>query len=86
MNRNYTTPTVAAEWANSRETDMAVAVAIHAIADSKRSADEIWEAPTPAEWDHVQMAVDEYVRHGDFEFDPSGYCWGQETIKIEQPE
>lgn len=83
MSRNYRTPNVAAEWAGSRETDMAVAVAIHAIADSARSAEEIWEAPTTAEVEHVTMAVEEYVRHGDFEFDPAGYCWGQEIIKVE---
>ena len=81
-NRNYTTPSVPADWANSRETDMAVAVAIHAIADSARSPEEIWEAPTPAEWDHVKMAVQEYVEHGDFSDDPSGYCWGQETLRF----
>jgi hypothetical protein len=85
MSRNYSTPTVAAEWANSRETDMAVATAIHAIADSKRTADAIWEAPTPAEWDHVVMAVDEYVRNGDFSFDASGYRWGHETVRIGHP-
>ena len=83
MNRNYRTPTVAAEWANSRETDMAVAVAIHAIADNSRSAEEIWEAPTAAEFDHVTMAIEEYVRQGDFDFDPDGYRWGQEIILIE---
>ena len=81
MSRNYNTPTVAAEWASSRETDMAVAVAIHAVADSKRSPEAIWEAPTQAEWDHVTMAVAEYVAHGDFPAEDS-YCWGQETIRI----
>jgi hypothetical protein len=85
MPRNYRTPTVTAEWANSRETDMAVATAIHAIADSKRSPEAIWEAPTTTEWDHVTMAVEEYVREGDFEFDPNGYCWGLETVHIADP-
>jgi len=85
MPRNYNAPTVSTEWASSRQTDMAVAVAIHAIADRTRSADAIWEAPTAAEWDHVIMAVEEYIREGDFDFDPSGYCWGQETIRIEEP-
>tara|TARA_R110000868_G_scaffold343178_2_gene604252 strand:- start:141 stop:404 length:264 start_codon:yes stop_codon:yes gene_type:complete len=85
MNRNYTAPTVASNWADSRETDQIVAVAIHAIADSKRSPETIWEAPTSAEWDHVTMAVEEYVREGDFEFAPRGYSWGQETIKIQEP-
>lgn len=84
MNRNYQTPPVAAEWAQSRETDMAVATAIHAIASSQRSPEAIWEAPTQAEWENVEMAVCEYVAHGDFTFDPAGYCWGAETIRIEQ--
>lgn len=83
MSRNYKITTVAADWANSRETDMAVATAIHAIADSQRTPEDIWESPTPAEMDHVRMAVAEYVRHGDYPFDASGYCWGQETIRIE---
>lgn len=84
MNRNYTTPTVAAQWADSRETSMAVATAIHAIADSKRSPEAIREAPTPAEWDHVTMAVEEYVTHGDFDWQPR-FFWGGETIEITDP-
>jgi len=82
-NRNYNTPTVERKWADSRETDMASAVAIHAIADNRRTAEAIWEAPTPAEWDHVKMAVAEYVAHGDFPADDSGYCWGMETVRID---
>ena len=86
MNRNYTTPSVSADWANSRETDMAVAVAIHAIADSSRTPEAIWEAPTPAEWDHVKMAVEEYLTHGDFDKEPDGrYAWGQEAVQIDDP-
>ena len=81
MNRNYKTPTVSQEWASSRNTDMAVARAIHAIADDKRSPEAIWEAPTPAEWDHVRMAVEEYVAHGDFGFEHR-YSWGDEHISI----
>lgn len=82
--RNYKTPSVSADWANSRETHMAVATAIHAIADGSRSADEIWEAPTSEEWDHVAVAVEEYVRHGDFPAEEDGrYPWGQETIVLE---
>jgi hypothetical protein len=80
MNRNYKTPTVDEAWATSRETDMPVAVAIHAIASHDRTPETIWEDPTPDEWQHVQMAVQEYVGHDDFPADPSGYCWGQETV------
>lgn len=80
MNRNYQTPAVATDWATTRETDMVVAVAIHAIADSNRPPEAIWEAPSAAEWDHVCMAVEEYVANGDFDANEHGYCWGQETV------
>jgi hypothetical protein len=82
MTTQYRTPTVAADWASSRQTDLAVAVAIHAIASSNRTPEAIWEAPTKAEWDHVCMAVADYVAADVFEADPNGYCWGQETIHI----
>ncbi len=83
MNRNYNTPTVDHEWANSRETHMAVATAIHAIAGSSRSAEDIWGEPSAAEFDHVVMAVAEYLRHGDFPAEDDGrYPWGQATIRI----
>lgn len=85
MTTQYSTPTVASEWAKSRMTDMAVAVAIHAIASSDRSPEDIWEAPTTAEWDHVVMAVENYVANGVFAYDPAGYCWGMETVRIEAP-
>ena len=83
MNRNYTVLAVSAAWAASRETHMAVATAIHAIATTDRSADAIWEAPTSAEWDNVAMAVEEYVTQGDFASEEDGdYPWGGETIHI----
>jgi hypothetical protein len=83
MARNYTAPHVAHEWATSRETHEAVATAIHAIADSKRSPEAIWEDPTPAEWDHVKMAVQEYIANGDFEPETDGrYPWGNATIQV----
>jgi len=86
MNRNYTHPTIDQQWALSRETHEAVATAIHAIADSRRSAQTIWEAPTQAELDQVTMAVEEYIRHGDFSAEPDGrYQWGFETIRLDQP-
>ena len=50
---------------------------------SKRSPEEIWEAPTAAEWDHVKIAVDEYITHGDFEpADDGKYAWGLESIQL----
>lgn len=69
------------QWASSRETDRAVALAIHAIADESRSADAIWEDPTPAEWDHVRVAVQEYVEHGDYS-PKDEYHWGEERFSV----
>jgi hypothetical protein len=87
MNRNYDQPAVDPQWANSRETHPAVAMAIHAITDSTRSAEAIWESPTPAEWDHVTMAVEEYVTRGDFPAEHDGrYQWGNEAIILTREE
>jgi hypothetical protein len=87
MTIQYKQPTVAAEWANSRETHDAVAMAIHAIADHKRSPEAIWEEPTPAEWDHVCMAVEQYLDAGLFPRDPEDrYMWGEETLRIPHSE
>lgn len=83
MNRNYRTPSVETRWADTRETHPAVAMAIHAIADSKRSPEAIWDDPTPAEWDHVTMAVEEYITRGDFPAEPDGrYPWGVEAVTL----
>lgn len=79
MTRNYKTPHVDGQWADSRQTDMVCAVAIHAIADASRSADDIWSDPTPAEMDHVTMAVEEYMRHGDFSV-ADHYNWGSTRV------
>ena len=82
-NRNYNTPRIDRKWADSRETHPAVATAIHAISDSNRSAGAIWDGPTAAEWDHVTMAVEEYVAHGDYDAEPDGcYPWGAEMVRI----
>lgn len=79
----YPTPTVPAAWALSRETHPAVAMAIHAIADSKRSPEAIWEAPSPAEWDHVHMAVENYINANIFPAEDDGaYAWGEETVRL----
>ena len=80
MNRCYTAPAIDAQWATDRQTDMAVAVAIHAIADASRSPEDIWSDPTPPEFEHVCMAVEEYVVHGDYAANEYGYCWGHETV------
>lgn len=78
---NYTAPKVDSRWSDTRETHPAVAMAIHAIADDKRSPEAIWDAPTPAEFDHVCMAVEEYVNRGLFDRETI-YQWGQEVVTI----
>jgi hypothetical protein len=83
MNRNYNVPRVSFDWANSRNTHIAVATAIHAIASTGRTPEQIWLAPTAEEWDHVTMAVGEYIANGDFKASYD-YCypWGEETITL----
>jgi len=79
----YQTPPVAKDWADSRETHMAVAVAIHAIATSKRSPEEIWEAPTSSEWDHVKMAVQNYADNGLYSVEIGETVhWGVESFEV----
>lgn len=84
MNRNYEAATVSRhDWADTHETHPAVAAAIHAIADSKRDVEMIWEGPTNAELDAVTMAVEEYLICGDFAREDDGrYCWGQSCITV----
>ena len=65
------------EWASSRETHLAVACAVHAIATVGRPPSVIWEDPTPTEWNQVHWALAEYLEHGDFERTPDDwYSWG----------
>ena len=90
MSRNYKTIEKLAitrdelsDWADCRNTHMAVALAIHAIADDRRNPQQIWEDPTRAEWDHVTMAVEEYVTQGDFAANDDGrYSWGEEAVTL----
>jgi len=84
MNAQYATPAVSADWAASRETNPAVAMAIHAISGPVRSPEDIWANPTPAEWDHVCMAVDNYVSSGLFAAEDDGrYPWGGEAVVLQ---
>jgi hypothetical protein len=79
----FQAPSVPASWASSRETHMAVATAIHALAGAARSPDQIWEDPTATEFDTVKMAVQNYVDAGVFPAEDDGrYAWGQETIDL----
>jgi len=56
-------------------------VAIHAIADSIRTADWIWGDPTVDERGRVEMAVAEYIAYRDFPAEPDGcYFWGCDVI------
>lgn len=69
-------------WAGIREASEVVALAIHAIADGLRTADEIWDAPTNAEFDHVVMAVRSYTESGLYDYGEGVFCWGCETIDL----
>jgi hypothetical protein len=89
MSRNYRTihdisrEVCLAQWADSRETHIAVAAAIHAIADNSRRAETIWASPTSAEVDHVTLALEEYRTHGDTDPEPNGvYCWGDDNVTL----
>lgn len=89
MNRNYLNPREIRReydvetWCATRETHPAVGYAIHAISDSSRTPNQIWEAPTNAEYEHVTMAIDEFITHGDFSAEPDGrYQWGAEVITL----
>ena len=68
----------------SRNTDPAVWLAINLLVDSMggaRGANEVWENPTPAEWDWVRMCLGEWALHSDIKF--GDFCWGDETITVE---
>ena len=87
MTTQYDTPKIPTGWADSRNTHDAVAMALHAIADSTRSAEAIWDMPTPAECDHVEMAVENYVANRVFSPEPDGrYQWGDEAIIVTSSE
>jgi len=74
------------QWADSRNTSKAVALAIHAIASPTRDADDIWQGPTSAEWDHVLMAVENYVDNGLYDaehvYNRGVYYWGEESFAL----
>ena len=73
----------AAAWGDCRNTDSIIAMAIHAIADDKRSPDEIWVDATSAERDHVLMALENYIDNGIFPAAHDGnYRWGSYTITL----
>jgi hypothetical protein len=83
MNYEYNNSDNLRLWANARETHIAVANAIFAIADSSRTAESIWENPTSAEWDHVVMAVEQYLANDLVKTSPDGrYEWGLEAIEL----
>lgn len=85
MTRNYPrydARNIDAGEAAGRETDVQVMSAIDAVsAMSGRNITAVWEAPTPAEFDHVAMCLNEWARLGDIA--PGAYQWGEETIAAE---
>jgi hypothetical protein len=83
MSRNYLRPRVDSNWADSRKTHIAVATAIFAIARPDRSPDVICENPTEVERNHVRMAVEQYLREGNFPpASDNRYPWRQEVIEL----
>ena len=83
MSLQYNAPKISDQWASERETHEAVATAIHAIASGARTPEAIWEAPTAAEWDHVAMAVENYIDNDLYPAEDDGrYAWGQESVVI----
>jgi hypothetical protein len=82
LRRKFPRPFVSPEWCASHQTDSAVAVAIHAIADASRSPEQIWEAPTPEEVERVKLIVRELVLNDYFEFQAAGYGWGEGKITL----
>jgi hypothetical protein len=74
---------VSSEWSTRHHTHMAVASAIHAIADQSRDAEEIWEHPTESERGDVVMLVADYLAHGAFSRTRDNkYAWGPGDIEI----
>ena len=83
MPLQYPAPPIPGQWASDRNTHDAVATAIHAIAGGGRTPELIWGAPTLAEWEHVAMAVENYIMAGVYPAEPDDrYAWGQEIITI----
>jgi hypothetical protein len=79
----YRFPAIDPRWSDTRETHPAVAAAIHAISDSARSPEAIWEGPTEAECQHVTMAIAEYLRCDLIKPSDDGrYQWGLEAIEV----
>ncbi len=82
--QQYPAPQIDRAWADSRETHIAVATAIHALRSDDRTPEMIWEDPTSAEWDQVCMAVENYVGAGVFLAEADGrYPWGCETVVLD---
>jgi hypothetical protein len=69
------------QWADSRKTDEAVAVAIHAIATTNRTAASIWEEPTPEETAAViaSLVPGETYYWGDYTIPAWGECLARES-------
>ena len=87
MSLQYSAPSISAQWANERETHIAVATAIHAIASGARTPEVIWDDPTDAECDQVARAIEDYVANSAFSAEPDGrYAWGQDSVVISRGE
>lgn len=83
MTTQFATPTIPTNWAESRETHEAIAVAIHAISDDKRAAEDIWADPSSAEFQNVAMAVENYAASNLYDIAIGDELdWGMEAITV----
>jgi hypothetical protein len=77
MTLKYPTPAVPPGWAESRQTHPAIAMAIHAISDSRRTPEAIWESRTEDEIEDVRDAVSSYLDDAVFQEEEDGrFSWG----------
>lgn len=71
------------KWASERDTDEVVAAAIIAVAGQGRSANDVWENPSPSEERRVMEMIERLILAGFFkECDDATYYWGDRSMRI----
>lgn len=85
MNRNYPRYTRPADSSEQKaiacHTSLEVWAAIELIAEmNSRNAADVWENPSRAENDNIEMCLNDWCIHGDI--DPGVYAWGCEKIEV----
>ena len=72
-------------WAGVRNTDVAVAAAIHDLAarSETRTPEDIWEDPSRVENDDIRASLARYVLDGLIEAPEDGkFCWGDGAVTL----